>query len=252
MSKATGATKGRSQDFQDGYHRGYVNAKRKFEQKLKNELDAEKAKPRELSTYWPYNIVSHMNEYHYDKNDYYLFSPTLIIQVLKQFLNADECRIMELRYRENLTLQEVGDRFGITRERVRQKEHKAFEKLRYQFFKSKITAVSSLAYEELKEKYVALKKEIDEIKGKDDYEERVHIGDLDLGTRATNCLYRKGIRYADELQKFKYRDIALTQSLGAKSIADIANKLKSIGYEVNTTDFDEPFAVKQKGDDFIA
>lgn len=56
-----------------------------------------------------------------------------IEQVLSK-LSSRECRIIEMRYGlrngQPLTLQDIADRFGLTRERIRQIEHEALDKLR--------------------------------------------------------------------------------------------------------------------------
>lgn len=44
--------------------------------------------------------------------------------------NAQEYEVICLRYRNNMTLQAIGDKLGITRERVRQIENKCLRKLR--------------------------------------------------------------------------------------------------------------------------
>ena len=68
---------------------------------------------------------------------------TTLVRYLKKYLNPREQRIIMLRFGfetgEPLTLEEVGEKLGITRERVRQIEEKALRRLKFQFARNKIT-----------------------------------------------------------------------------------------------------------------
>lgn len=54
----------------------------------------------------------------------------MVLQDAMLVLTERERQIIELRYKQGLTLQEVGEQFGITRERTRQLEAQALSKLR--------------------------------------------------------------------------------------------------------------------------
>jgi transcriptional regulator with XRE-family HTH domain len=51
------------------------------------------------------------------------------VQKLRKFLPARDHEILMLRYHEGLTLEEAGERMGITRERIRQIESRAIRRL---------------------------------------------------------------------------------------------------------------------------
>lgn len=53
-----------------------------------------------------------------------------IKNAMEKVLSGKEKTVLELRYFKNLTLEDVGNRFGLTRERIRSIEGKALEKLR--------------------------------------------------------------------------------------------------------------------------
>lgn len=67
----------------------------------------------------------------------------VIASYIKKYLSPREQKVIILRFGlENgrpMTLNEVGRKYGVTRERVRQVEAKAIRKLRFQFAKNEIT-----------------------------------------------------------------------------------------------------------------
>lgn len=67
----------------------------------------------------------------------------VLMRCLAEFLKPKERQVMILRYGLDsgtpLTLREIGEELGITRERVRQLEERALRKLRVRFIKDNIT-----------------------------------------------------------------------------------------------------------------
>ena len=66
-----------------------------------------------------------------------------LLKYLNKFLSERECEVIKMRFgfydNKPMTLQDVADEFGLTRERVRQIEAKALRKLRNRFMANKIT-----------------------------------------------------------------------------------------------------------------
>ena len=66
----------------------------------------------------------------------------LVEKYMGDYLDPRELKVIKMRYGFEtgtpMTLEAVGDYFGVTRERVRQVEMKAINKLRYRFARNKI------------------------------------------------------------------------------------------------------------------
>jgi RNA polymerase primary sigma factor len=66
-----------------------------------------------------------------------------LIQYMQEFLKPRDIEIMKMRYgfdtEHPMTLEEVGQHFGMTRERVRQIEQRALRRLRIMFLHKNIT-----------------------------------------------------------------------------------------------------------------
>ena len=162
-----------------------------------------------------------------------------------------EQRVLEMRYRFGMSLDEVGKAFGLTRERVRQIQKRAERELRYRSISGGIRVIAH-------EKYDALKQENDKLKARiiglechlDAYRARleepvensslkterlnnVKIEELDWSIRVYNCLKRAGfntledILYFDQNQgnaeeQFTYKSWWHIRNLGRKSLIELA------------------------------
>ena len=155
-------------------------------------------------------------------------------------LTERELRVIELRYGQNCNLEKAGERFGITRERVRQIEAKALYKLKRNL--GKMMAVSyeeySLACQEKEEAVKKLKALQTRTQLSDSLPEQpekaeIPIEDLDLSARAYNALRRADVKTVGEItKKFEDGTIVQCRNLGLTSIKEICKKLTSIGVSV--------------------
>lgn len=172
-------------------------------------------------------------------------------------LTEREQELINLRYREEMTLEEVSKNTGLGRERVRQIVAKACRKLRHpsnlQLIQMGSLGVKKkselMAYEErLKEKERVLKlkeadlkklseelalRDSDKTEPEDDFENDVRympIEYLNLSVRAYNCLKRAGI---DTIGKAADRaangDIHKIRNMGVRSTLDVLDRLMENG-----------------------
>ena len=115
-------------------------------------------------------------------------------------LGERELKILRYRMVDGLTLEQVGKLLGVTRERVRQIEAKAFRKLRHpdKRFAEILEIKDVNYYKNLMEEFFEIVK-INTIKNEqvsetvDEPLKNIPIEDLNLSLRAYNCLKREGI-----------------------------------------------------------
>lgn len=179
-------------------------------------------------------------------------------------LSDREQKVIQMRYHDVMTLEEVAKDFGVTRERIRQIEAKAVRKLRHASRKNFILHgfIGGAELKELKvreeeldkreqlieEREQALQEILNKYKPKFDalninidtplemiqkqVEMTVGIEDMDLSVRSYNCLKRVGINTVLDLINMvegdDYLDLIKTRNLGRKSLTEILGKLDAI------------------------
>ena len=67
-----------------------------------------------------------------------------LLEYMAKYLKPREIEVLQLRYGFTtgtpMTLEEVGSHYGVTRERIRQIEHRALRRLRFKLMSNNITA----------------------------------------------------------------------------------------------------------------
>lgn len=164
-----------------------------------------------------------------------------------KMLTSDEQEIIRLRYVDCLTLEEAGQKFGITRNGAREKEVKAIRKLRHPSRKNLF--VYGLEGCRLKQKEENLRSRKERLKlleaqirqEETDTERRAEelgptdghlpvssdISDLELSVRSENALRRGGIRTIQDILAYTMKNGGLRniRNLGEKSRDEIIMKV---------------------------
>lgn len=178
----------------------------------------------------------------------------LSIAGIEQGLNTltdREKAVLQYRFKNKMTLEQVAKEFEVTRERIRQIEAKALRKLRHP---SRLAKMKAYSYEdiiknnekirELEEENKLLNKAMRMYIRKDITREEleklavnvsiydIRIEDLDLSVRSYNCLKRKGINNLGELSKLTYTELITVRNLGKKSVDEVIRKLKEYNIEL--------------------
>ena len=143
-------------------------------------------------------------------------------------LTDREAKVIKMRFglsrQKPMTLGEVGERFGVTRERVRQVEGKALRKLRHPS-RSRVLLDESWQMAVVESRSIGRKLLIENSKKMRTSEDKRHIKELDLATKVHNALYRAGYLFIEELKEAKDGDFLIIRNIGNKSVQHIRQSL---------------------------
>lgn len=153
-------------------------------------------------------------------------------------LTQRENLVLELRFRDSLTYDEVSHKLGVTRERIRQIECKALRKTgrmvsHHIKIKNDMAAIKA-KYEELCTYTAKLEQEHYGKMSQYSPNLETPIEDLEFTVRTYNCLKRAGINTLRALIAYD-KGFLNIRNLGMHSFQEIADKVKSmnIGYEMD-------------------
>ena len=142
-------------------------------------------------------------------------------------LTDRERRVLDFRYKDGLTFEEIGKRECVTRERIRQIHTKSFRKLRYperlNYLKYGVSGVISLKAEIVREAALASLPKPD-IKPED-----IPIEELELSVRSYNCLKRAGKCTLRDVSEMTFDELCHVRNLGKRSIDEICAVLTKYG-----------------------
>ena len=157
-------------------------------------------------------------------------------------LTEREQKVLELRFVHGMTYEQCGYRFNVTRERIRQVEHKALRKLRNpRFAKHYLLDTLNKAFE-IDAERARLERENIELREKlEKYENipkpkaeprKIDIDDMELSVRSYNCLRRAGFNFVDDLDGKTVSDLKKVRNLGMKSLREVVEKAREFGIEI--------------------
>lgn len=185
------------------------------------------------------------------------YTPASIMGLLNS-LTVREKMVLELRYRDHKTLEETGRTLGVTRERIRQIEFKAFRKMLHPYNLQKAACVPYMEYqrevrkrEEAERRCAEAEQRLDWFLQHGDYKVnftdtvsadnaddaiaklKTPIEDLVLSVRSFNCLARANIRTVGDILKIENEDdMHSIRNLGRKSAEEIIGKVHALGLKM--------------------
>lgn len=161
-----------------------------------------------------------------------------------------EREMMRCRYMERMTLQAIGEAFGLTTERVRQILADVRFKLRHpsrsSILRNGIAGTIELAKQQgynagyskgcedgYAKGFAAAKAELAGKKHVERPYDSWPIEDLDLSVRAYNCLARANIRTVKQISVMTYDELYRLRNMGVQSLNEIVQKMAALGYDTS-------------------
>lgn len=189
-------------------------------------LDIEK----DYKKIWPYNLT------------YEIFSEikhidvSVFTQIIKEELKEKEADVIFCYYRDGMTLADIGEKYGLTRERVRQIKAKGVRKLRYPPRAKRYILYSYDDVTELQNKFSELQKIVLGEDAATTEAEEPTIDALKLSVRSYNCLsryarlkFKQKELYISQLTDMTAEEVANIRNLGKRSFMEILYALKEYG-----------------------
>ncbi len=170
-------------------------------------------------------------------------------------LTEREQDILIQRYSDKLTLQECSKIHGVTKERIRQIEARAFRKLRHpvrtKMFKGVPIAeldVLLKEHQKLLKEHELLVKTIEQRAtesashatlvaiGKLAVKMQTPVAELNLSTRPCRALMRAGKETLRDVAEMTDKEFSQVRNLGKKSQEEVVNMLKTYGLDIRRTE----------------
>ena len=159
------------------------------------------------------------------------------------YLDEREYKYLLQVYKDQLTLEEIGLKNALSRERVRQIVAKAIRKLQYRH-KYFMFGKLSQPYEEAQKEFEQIKKDlisrwtyeealkiVDEYPTGNLYEDTSDVAVLDLSVRSCNALLRAGINTIGKLRELNANKLLKIKNMGKKSQKEILAKMQELNIE---------------------
>lgn len=158
-------------------------------------------------------------------------------------------QMVRMRYRDGMTYQAIGNTYGLTLERARQCVNLVLSKIRRSRFLIDLICcgVETVVKEHEQAEYAKGYNDgftsgfAEGISGEEAKRSKVlrnnvdsiPLRDLGLSVRAYNVLYRAGKQTARDIAACSYDDLRKMRNLGMKTLWEIIDKMKSLGYDTS-------------------
>ena len=148
-------------------------------------------------------------------------------------LTERERRVLDFRYKDGLTFEEIGKRECVTRERIRQIHAKSLRKLRcpdrLNYLKYGVAGVIARKTENAREAALASLQ-------KPDKPEDITLEELELSVRSYISLKRAGMNTLRDVSEMTFDELCRVRGMGKKSIAEICAALTNYGNSLKPDD----------------
>ena len=155
------------------------------------------------------------------------------LEYVLRTLTERERLVLDFRYKDGLTFEEIGKRECVTRERIRQIHAKSLRKLRHperlNYLKYGVSGVIVRQTENAREVALASLP-------KQDKPEDIPLEELGLSVRSYNCLKRAGMDTLRNVSEMTFDELCNVRNIGKKSIDEICAVLTKYGIRLREYD----------------
>ena len=176
------------------------------------------------------------------------YTPSAIRDMIRDALTEREIQIIEMRYRDKMSLEQTAIAHNVTRERIRQIEAKALRKLNHP---GRLKKYAAVPFKEWQAEHAAKERaeaRLDWYLQHGDYKVELEeadkpkvaqkgvldttVDDMDLSVRSYNCLKRAAINTVGEIVALDYEQATKIRNLGRHSLDEIIAKIHSLGLKM--------------------
>lgn len=201
---------------------------------------------------WPENIINDLYLEYYSVDHAIGMIPGLTY-CINNYLNVKERFVITEYYQKGRKYKDIAEDLGLSKQGISCIRKNALRKLRFNRTRREIIVLgydraeklrrdcyqAETEYVEKREEMLKRTRSIERIKDKLDEEEKEtlekikdyhdSIDSLELSTRPYNCLWRKGIRYINELLQLTPDEVMHIRNMGLRSYQEIVDALSKRG-----------------------
>ena len=163
------------------------------------------------------------------------------LHLAMQTLPERERDVLEYRYRNGMTYEEIGEIVGVSRERVRQRIAKSLRKMRHPSRSGYYLKVSRIELDEMRGKNDALQAENERLRAilslhgispemgdiqpkRNLYE--IPLAEMEIPVRAYNCLRRAGMKSVGEVSEKSLDELMHLRNMGERSLRELISVME--------------------------
>lgn len=162
----------------------------------------------------------------------------LVMPMFSDFIKQDDRQLLQYRYVDGLTYEEIGEKYNLSPERIRQKIMKACVYFQYDYFLFKAREMA-LAEFNATDSRAPRVKEILSRQGRDSFKPQSYtpIEILNLSPRTFNALINASVGSIEQLCDKRISDLPSIRGIGEYAIQEIVEALYMKGKKLKEEDY---------------
>lgn len=178
-----------------------------------------------VESIWPVNLLAAIWGPFSDMNRLGCYDFERLVEIMDSVCSSREAHILKLRFKDGLSLREIGLKIGVSAERTRQTLITAISRLRAP---EAARQYRSVPLTEMERRISELK--IEQIGQRKDLQ--TPVSELGLSSRVLNAIVNKGYQTLGDLISTTVQDLSSLQGLGKHSVEEIRRMCEAKGYNL--------------------